>query len=151
MHADRRSTYLIIPELSNFLVLHGRVVPDEVGGFIFVPGLNEVHFIDGYANWGLEWVSYLISYATNLNNFHDIMTHIGKISPLQISDLVPFCRAANDIASLWKYLIVCNALPNHRKHNIHYAASTIQSHVLNKLGFNYLQSSSNVGKWHLCM
>lgn len=88
MYADRRTAYLIIPELSDFLVLHGRVVPDEVGGFIFVPGLNEAHFIDGYANWGLEGASYLISYATNSNNFNDIMTHIKKIPPLQRSALV---------------------------------------------------------------
>lgn len=91
MYADRCTAYLIIPELSYFLVLHGGVVPDEVGGFIFVPGLNEVHFIDGYANWGLKWVSYLISYATNSNIFNDIMTHIKYISPLHISDSVaPF-------------------------------------------------------------
>lgn len=69
-------------------MLHGGVVPDEVGGFIFVPGLNEVHFIYDYANWGLEWVSYLISYATNSNNFNDKMTHIKYIYPLQISDSV---------------------------------------------------------------
>lgn len=88
MYADRCTAYLIIPELSYFLVLHSGVVPDEVGGFIFVPGLNEVHFIDGYANWRLEWVNYLISYATNSNNLNGIMTHIIYIYPLQISDSV---------------------------------------------------------------
>lgn len=93
MYAYRCTAYLIIPELSYFLVLHGGVVPDEVGGFVFVPGLNEVHLIDGYANWGLERFTYLISYATNSKNFNDIMTHIKYIYPLQISDSVThfFC------------------------------------------------------------
>lgn len=44
--------YLIIPELSNFLMLHGRVIPNEVGSFVIIPGLDEVHLIDDYTNWG---------------------------------------------------------------------------------------------------
>lgn len=42
--------YLIVPELSDFLVLHGRVIPDEVGGLILIPALDEVHLVDDYAN-----------------------------------------------------------------------------------------------------
>lgn len=44
--------YLIIPELSDFLMLHGRVTPDEVGRLVIFPGLDEVHLVDDYTNCG---------------------------------------------------------------------------------------------------
>lgn len=46
------AVYLIIPELSDFLVLHSRVIPDEVCRLILIPGLDEVHLVDDYANCG---------------------------------------------------------------------------------------------------
>lgn len=45
------AAYLIIPELSDFLMLHSGVVPDEVGSFILIPGLDEVHLVDDFSNW----------------------------------------------------------------------------------------------------
>lgn len=33
-------------------MLHGRIIPDEVGGLVIIPGLDEVHLVDDYTNWG---------------------------------------------------------------------------------------------------
>lgn len=149
MDADRCTAYLIIPELSYFLVLHGGVIPDEVGGFIFIPGLNEVHFIDGYANWGLEWVCYPISYAANSKHYNDIMTHIKYFYPLQISDSY-FCRSANDNYSLQKYLIACNAPQDHKKqYEMQDLKPSRKNPVLIKRGINYLESLPNVARVHV--
>ena len=43
--------YLVVPELSDLLVLHGGVAPDEVGRLVLVPGLEVAHLLDGYTNW----------------------------------------------------------------------------------------------------
>lgn len=45
------TAHLIIPELRDFLVLHGRIIPDEVGGLVIIPGLDETHLTDDYPNY----------------------------------------------------------------------------------------------------
>lgn len=66
--------HLIIPELSDFLVLHGRVTPDEVGGLVLVPRLHEVHLIDDDANWENNIIPHQITFRkcnkANLNKQH---------------------------------------------------------------------------------
>lgn len=45
------TAHLIIPELRDFLVLHGRIIPDEVGSLVIIPGLDETHLTDDYPNY----------------------------------------------------------------------------------------------------
>lgn len=72
------SAYLIIPELSDFLVLHSRVIPDEVGSLVIIPGLDEVHLIDDYSNWGekhsLVHSLYLINRIKLHKHFNQLFT-----------------------------------------------------------------------------
>lgn len=86
------------------------------------------------------------------------MTQIEKNFSAADQWFGPILQSSQWAASLEKCLIVCNALPNHRKQhdrrrilNIHYLVrKEKKSHVLNKLGINYLERLPNVRKWHLC-
>ena len=42
--------YLVVPELSDFLMLYGGVVPDEVSCFVLVSGFMEDHLPDSNTN-----------------------------------------------------------------------------------------------------
>lgn len=42
--------HLVVPELGDFLMLYGRIVPDEVGRFILISGFVEGHLLDDSAD-----------------------------------------------------------------------------------------------------
>ncbi len=46
----RKSQYLIVPELSDFLMLHGRVIPDEIGHLIIISGFMKDHLLNDNTN-----------------------------------------------------------------------------------------------------
>lgn len=43
--------HLVVPELCDFLMLYGRVVPDEVSRFVLVSGFVESHLPNDDTNW----------------------------------------------------------------------------------------------------
>lgn len=64
--------HLVVPELGDFLVLYGRVVPDEVGCFIVISGFVEGQLPNDNAHCKRENKSITISISHNLNLYLDL-------------------------------------------------------------------------------
>lgn len=91
------AVYLIIPELSDFLVLHSRVIPDEVGSLVIITGLAEVHLIDDYSNWGEKTLIrlYLINTIKQRKHFNKLYTLMEKRRLIITDGLTDIYRTHN--------------------------------------------------------